>query len=95
MERDSLKKEIGDSLDSLTHQYKSSLEFTEELRVYIKEYLEKDMTEKQAELKTKLEVEIKAINEQFEVKIQKFTDENKDLHQVIHQLRTETEQQDD
>ena len=53
------------------------------------------MTEKQAELKTKLEVEIKAINEQFEVKIQKFTDENKDLHQVIHQLRTETEQQDD
>lgn len=86
MERDSLKKEIGDSLDSLTHQYKSSLEFTEELRVYIKEYLEKDMTEKQAELKTKLEVEIKAINEQFEVKIQKFTDENKDLHQVIHQL---------
>lgn len=63
MERDSLKKEIGDSLDSLTHQYKSSLEFTEELRVYIKEYLEKDMTEKQAELKTKLEVEIKAINE--------------------------------
>lgn len=95
MERDSLKKEIGDSLDSLTHQYKSSLEFTEELRVYIKEYLEKDMTEKQAELKTKLEVEIKAINEQFEMKIQKFTDENKDLHQVIHQLRTETEQQDD
>ena len=86
MERDSLKKEIGDSLDSLTHQYKSSLEFTEELRVYIKEYLEIDMTEKQAELKTKLEVEIKAINEQFEVKIQKFTDENKDLHQVIHQL---------
>lgn len=86
MERDSLKKEIGDSLDSLTHQYKSSLEFTEELRVYIKEYLEKDMTEKQAELKTKLEVEIKAINEQFEVKIQKFTDENNDLHQVIHQL---------
>ena len=86
MERDSLKKEIGDSLDSLTHQYKSSLEFTEELRVYIKEYLEKDMTEKQAELKTKLEVEIKAINEQFEMKIQKFTDENKDLHQVIHQL---------
>lgn len=63
MERDSLKKEIGDSLDSLTHQYKSSLEFTEELRVYIKEYLEKDMTEKQIELKTKLEVEIKTINE--------------------------------
>lgn len=69
MERDSLKKEIGDSLDSLTHQYKSSLEFTEELRVYIKEYLEKDMTEKQIELKTKLEVEIKTINEQFEVKM--------------------------
>lgn len=69
MERDSLKKEIGDSLDSFTHQYKSSLEFTEELRVYIKEYLEKDMTEKQTELKNKLEVEIKTINEQFEVKI--------------------------
>lgn len=63
MERDSLKKEIGDSLDSFTHQYKSSLEFTEELRVYIKEYLEKDMTEKQTELKNKLEVEIKTINE--------------------------------
>jgi len=35
------KKEAEESLDSLTHQYKSSIEFTEELWNYVKEYLEK------------------------------------------------------
>lgn len=79
-----MKKEIGDSLDSLTHQYKSCLEFTEELRVYIKEYLEKEMTDKQSEFKTKLEEEVKTLSEQFEVQILKFTEENKELHQVVH-----------
>ncbi len=37
-----LRVELGDSLDSLSHQYQSFVEFTEELRVYIKEYLEKE-----------------------------------------------------
>ena len=35
------KKEVEETLESLTHQYKSAIEFTEELRNYVKEYLEK------------------------------------------------------
>ena len=75
----------------MTHQYKSSLEFTEELWVYIKEYLEKDLTEKQKEFKEKLEEEINLVSEKFEVLLNKSKDENQELNRVNSQLRTETE----
>jgi hypothetical protein len=92
MERDALKREIGDSFESLTHQYRSSLEFTEELRVYIKEYIEKDLMEKQREFKANLETEIAKVQEKFEVVVAKSGEENKELVLVNNQLRTETEQ---
>ena len=38
-----LKMEVDDSLESLSHQYKSTMEFTDELRMYFKEYIEKDL----------------------------------------------------
>ena len=65
-ERDNLQKEIGDSLDSLTHQYKSSLEFTDELWIYIKEYLEKDVTEYEHEFKRRIDIESVKLWDQFE-----------------------------
>ena len=42
-ERNMLKMEVDDSLESLSHQYKSTMEFTDELRMYFKEYIEKDL----------------------------------------------------
>ena len=66
IERDSLRKEIGDSLDSLTHQYKSSIEFTEELRLYIKEHLEKEVIDKENGYKNRVDLEILKLKEVYE-----------------------------
>jgi hypothetical protein len=44
-ERDKLKTEIGKDIDSLHFQYKSCLEFQEELNSYIQKYLESSQKE--------------------------------------------------
>jgi uncharacterized protein YktB (UPF0637 family) len=55
-ERDSLKKEVEETIDSITHQYKSSIEFTDELRNYVKEYLEKADIEQDLLIQQQLEL---------------------------------------
>lgn len=42
LENKKIAKELGDTFDSLSHQYKSAIEFTEELRQYLKEFIERD-----------------------------------------------------
>jgi hypothetical protein len=92
MERDQFKKEIGDSLESLTHQYKSSLEFTDELRLYIKEYLENDVTEKENYVKVRVNQEVTKVTETYDKIVAQLKEEIKELNAVNDQLRVEAEQ---
>jgi len=92
MERDQFKKEIGDSLESLTHQYKSSLEFTDELRLYIKEYLENDVTEKENYVKVRVNQEVTKVTETYDKIVVQLKEEIKELNAVNDQLRVEAEQ---
>jgi hypothetical protein len=92
MERDHFKKEIGDSLESLTHQYKSSLEFTDELRLYIKEYLENDVTEKENYVKVRVNQEVTKVTETYDKIVVQLKEEIKELNAVNDQLRVEAEQ---
>jgi len=82
---------LGDSLESLSHQYKHSLEFTEELRLYIKEHLEREELGQEVILKEKVEEEKKAIIQEFEEKIEKMMMEIDEANAVNSQLREESE----
>ena len=69
LELESLKNEVGETVDSMTYQYKSNQEFTDQLRVYIKEYLEKEENKADEKIKESHEKEITVIREEYEEKL--------------------------
>lgn len=61
-----LKMEMDDSLESLSHQYKSSMEFTDELRTYFKEYIEKDLVGQETLIKQEVDRVKKELTTDYE-----------------------------
>ncbi len=94
-ECEKLKIELGDSLDSLSHQYRSSLEFMDELRAYIKEYIEREEQGQEKILKERLESEKLEIVTKFEARICDMQVEIDEASACNLQLREESEQQQD
>lgn len=95
LELESLKNEVGETVDSMTYQYKSNQEFTDQLRVYIKEYLEKEENKADEKIKESHEKEITVIREEYEEKLCQIQMELDESNAVNAQLREESESQDE
>jgi hypothetical protein len=92
-DNEKLKLEVTDSVESLSHQYRSSLEFTDELREYIKEYIERDDMSFEQRLSLEVEKKEKEIAAKYEEQISKIQTDLDETYAANTQLREESEQQ--
>ena len=94
-ERNMLKMEVDDSLESMSHQYKSTMEFTDELWMYFKEYIEKDLVGQEALVSKEVKRVEEELTTQFEAKMAELKTELSEMTAVNEQLREESEEQHD
>jgi len=90
-ENEKLKTELGDSLESLTHQYRSGLEFMEELRTYIKEYVEKEEKGQESIMNVKVEQMKELVEMQYKSQFSDLQATLDETNAVNSQLREEAE----
>ena len=88
-----LKMEVDDSLESLSHQYKSTMEFTDELRMYFKEYIEKDLVGQETLIAQKVKEVEDDLTSKYESKLSEMKIELDEMSAVNAQLREESEEQ--
>lgn len=75
----------------MTHMYKSNQEFTDQLRSYIKDYLEREEAREEGKVKEELEAEIIKVREGYEEKICQLTIDIDEQKAGNCQLKTEAD----
>lgn len=83
-ERDELKNNLSQSKDSLHSQYRSAIEFVQELNNYIKAYIEKEEMDRDEIVKTQVDIE------RAELKIEHGEEINR-LEELIYQSNVNNE----